>query len=79
MRWNQPTIGDYPVEPTRRNVRDGGEDTLRQFLYPGHGLDLEKMVTDLAKRLDLLSAEELKLQRYHIRPAPASQGLQRHK
>jgi len=29
---------------------------------------IEKMVTDLAKRLDLLSAEELKLQRYHIRP-----------
>jgi len=29
---------------------------------------IENMVTGLAKRLGLLSAEELKLQRYHIRP-----------
>ena len=29
---------------------------------------IEKMVTELVKRLDLISAEELKLQRYHIRP-----------
>ncbi len=29
---------------------------------------IEKMVTELAKRLNLISAEELKLQRYHVRP-----------
>jgi hypothetical protein len=29
---------------------------------------IEKMMTDLAKRLGLLSPQELKLQRYHIRP-----------